>query len=637
MLSVLGGAILLLSNFTMKVDIAQPFHTPEELEALKLQLQTPIGPGEYFQPSSSCQGCHGYDTLMQANIDENGMDVNLFDRWASSMMAFAAKDPFWRAKVNHEIMVNPAHAVGLQTKCTSCHAPMGHYTALYGGDSTYTIADLATDSLGIDGVSCAGCHTIGPDAGNYFSGITAYDTTRNIYGPFPGPFTGPMQLYEGYTPVYSTHMDNSAVCSSCHTLLTETVDLNGNYTGGEFVEQATYHEYLNSSYPLSGTKCQTCHMPQLTDPIVIANGYITLSGRTPFNQHVFAGANHFMLDLIKNNKNNLGINVTDTQFDSTLAATLRLLQEQAVEFELTGDSITTDTAYYRVRIKNKAGHKFPSGYPSRRAVLQLVMTDATNDTVFQSGIFDSEFHVIGESSQFEPHYNVISQDHVPQIYEMVMGDVNGQFTSLVERAAVLLKDNRIPPEGFTTAAPMYDTVQISADAIADPDFNKVNSVQGSATDFVYFRVPVSGLTGTIKVNARLYYQAVAPRFLDEMFTLNSAPIDTFRNMYLAADKTPVLVASDSLTDVLSGISNNSGTGHMHIWPTVTTDGRVYVDGNAGSDDAVEVYDSRGKLVLVKKLQAGTRQEQLQLPETKGIYFIKVKLPHGGHTVKVLRM
>ncbi len=159
------------------------------------------------------------------------------------------------------------------------------------------------DSLGLDGVSCAGCHTIGPDAGSTFSGITAYDTTRLIYGPFPGPFVGPMQLYEGYTPVYSPHMDNSAVCSSCHTLFTQTVDLSGTYTGAEFPEQATYHEYLNSSYPLAGIQCQTCHMPQITDPIVIANGYINLQGRTPFNQHTFAGANHFMLDLIKNNKN----------------------------------------------------------------------------------------------------------------------------------------------------------------------------------------------------------------------------------------------------------------------------------------------------------------------------------------------
>ena len=77
-----------------------------------------------------------------------------------------------------------------------------------------------------------------------------------------------MQLYEGYTPTYSPHTDQSAMCASCHTLITQTVDLSGNFTGGEFVEQATYHEYLNSSFPAANIKCQTCHMPQLGDPIV---------------------------------------------------------------------------------------------------------------------------------------------------------------------------------------------------------------------------------------------------------------------------------------------------------------------------------------------------------------------------------
>src|SRR5689334_22078717 len=130
-LSMLLGAVIILSNFTIRLDAAKSFHTPEELEALK--MMTPIGPGKYFHPSTSCRGCHGFDTLYAANIDENGNDVNLFDHWESTMLAFSAKDPLWRAKVSHEITVNPAHALELQTKCTSCHPPMGHYTAIYHG------------------------------------------------------------------------------------------------------------------------------------------------------------------------------------------------------------------------------------------------------------------------------------------------------------------------------------------------------------------------------------------------------------------------------------------------------------------------------------------------------------------------
>ena len=69
---------------------------------------------------------------------------------------------------------------------------------------------------------------------------------------------------------------------------------------------------------------------------------------------------------------------------------------------------------------------------------------------------------------------------------------------------------------------MYDTVMITPDALADNNFNKINSVEGSGMDFVHFRIPVSGINGVVSVKARLFYQTVAPKFLDEMFALNSA-------------------------------------------------------------------------------------------------------------------
>jgi hypothetical protein len=126
---LLSVSVFFLSNFTIRLDHAKSYHSHEELQMFQNAMQNPIGPGDYFLTSQSCRGCHGFDSLGLANIDENGVDINLFDHWEGSMMALSAKDPFWRAKVSHEILTNPAHAVGLQTKCTSCHAPMGHYDA----------------------------------------------------------------------------------------------------------------------------------------------------------------------------------------------------------------------------------------------------------------------------------------------------------------------------------------------------------------------------------------------------------------------------------------------------------------------------------------------------------------------------
>ena len=45
--------------------------------------------------------------------------------------------------------------------------------------------------------------------------------------------------------------------------------------------------------------------------LIIANGFLGLQPRYPFNQHMFVGANSFMLTMIKNNKATLGADVED--------------------------------------------------------------------------------------------------------------------------------------------------------------------------------------------------------------------------------------------------------------------------------------------------------------------------------------
>src|SRR6188768_4420732 len=104
--------IIILAGFLTphQYEANASFHTKDEIEAFKLQLMSPICPGEYFLTSTHCKGCHGFDSAMTANIDENGVSVNLFDHWESTIMANSARDPLWRAKVSHEIQVNPGHS-----------------------------------------------------------------------------------------------------------------------------------------------------------------------------------------------------------------------------------------------------------------------------------------------------------------------------------------------------------------------------------------------------------------------------------------------------------------------------------------------------------------------------------------------
>ncbi len=629
-------ALIITASFLNphQFDANASFHTPQEIEAFKLQFMNPIGPGDYFLTAAHCKGCHGYDSAGVANVNENGESVNLFDHWQSTMMANSARDPLWRAKVSHEILVNPGHASALQDKCTSCHAPMGRYTKFFHGAGDYGLADLATDSLGNDGVACASCHTIDSTVGQTFSGIIPYDTVREIYGPFTDPFVGPMQLYEGYTPHYSAHMNQARQCSSCHTLITESADLSGNYTGGTFTEQATYHEYLNSRYPADSITCQTCHMPHEQDAIIIANGFASLSARFPFNQHVFVGGNAFMLNMIKNNKVQLGAEAEDWKFDSTISQTVAQLRLRTIDFTLQLDSSLNDTGYFSVKIENKAGHKFPSGYPARRAVLQFMMTDAAGDTVFKSGTFNPDFRVTGETPNFEPHHDVISQQNVPQIYEIVMGDVNYNFTSVLERAANLLKDDRIPPAGFTTTHYSYDTALISNDALADADFNKLNGNEGTGYDIVHYHVPLAAANGNITVHARMFYQSVPPKWTDELFTYNSAEIDSFHDMYDDADHSPLLIASDSIVNIALSVKGQDQLQSIKVFPTISRDGKVSVESERRIQQ-IALYTTAGKLVKTYN-SVSERNYSIILADEESVYLMKITTDRGQFYFKVVR-
>jgi hypothetical protein len=304
------------------------------------------------------------------------------------------------------------------------------------------------------------------------------------------------------------------------------------------------------------------------------------------------------------------------------------------------DSVANDSAYFRVKLLNKAGHKFPSGYPSRRAILQFVVKDNNNDTVFKSGIMHSDYSVASENQAFEPHHNIINQSGVSQIYEMVMGDVNSQYTSVLERAAILLKDNRLTPSGFTTNHASYDTVRISLDALSDPDFNKIGGVEGSGTDEVHFHVPIAGISSTLNATARIIYQTLPPKFVAELFSFNSAPIDTFRNMFNAADKSPIIANADSLMNLQLVTYNGAQMNKkddIKVFPTVTIDGRINISAYGSIEiKQTDVYNANGKLVVSKTGSGNSKTEYLLLPEASGVYLIRIRGSKGDFYRKVIK-
>ena len=57
----------------------------------------------------------------------------------------------------------------------------------------------------------------------------------------------PMQNALDITPGHAPQITSSALCGSCHTVITPTFDSKGEQIG-EFHEQTTYMEWLNSEF-----------------------------------------------------------------------------------------------------------------------------------------------------------------------------------------------------------------------------------------------------------------------------------------------------------------------------------------------------------------------------------------------------
>ncbi len=605
-------------------------------------LLLPIDSNILFPTAKTCGGCHGHDPLMHALVTTSGKDINIYDDWRSTMMANAAKDPFWRAKVSQEILLNPSHSKELQDKCTSCHAPAGHYQAkLHDHQEFYLLSDLYTDTLGLDGVTCQVCHAQSPKLlGDLNSGHLNFDTNyiRVAYGPYNVAFAPPMHEFVGITPIFGAHISDAGLCAGCHTLLTNSVDNEGNFTGKTFVEQATYHEWLNSRYDEQhdNITCQGCHIPQIQDEIVISANYLFLTPKSPFGKHELAGANVTMLQLMKNNREKLGINAEAQQFDSTIATTLRMLQQKSIDLTLSTGDVTGDSMDFALRLLNKAGHKFPSGYPSRRAWVEFEVKNETGETIFHSGKPAADYSLPDENPNYEPHYNTINSPDQVQIYEMVPVDVGGVFTNILERCSIAIKDNRLPPQGFNHNDPVYDTTAI-VNVGQDPDFNRYpNGNEGTGADILHFRLPNNGYTGQLSISARVWYQSLPPKWMAPLFAFSTPEIDSFRIMFDGADRSPILVAEAQLDSVFVSpvsVNNLEDKGIIQIFPSLSSNGLVNIRSIENvSIRQVQIWDTAGHLWYDKPFS----NEPLQLPPASGVYLVAVETSKGRFVEKVIR-
>ena len=500
---------------------------------------------EDFVGSGLCVMCH------EALVDSTGADVSITNHWRSTMMANAAKDPAWQAKVASETARNPALKGVIEEKCATCHTPMAVTQAETLGAPVALSADgflSPTNPLheaGMEGVSCSLCHQIQPDnlgTAKSFSGGYAIDTSteppdRVMFGPYETPFGRPMQMHTGYLPTFGEHTNSAAFCGACHNLITPYVDAAGQ-VAGEFPEQMPYTEWLNSAFG-QGVACQACHMPQAAGSVVISPMPGRLAPREPFFQHQFVGGNRFMVALLKDNAATLGVTATTSQLDATAARTTEQLGRGA---SLTLDSTARegDVLAIQLQVSPATGHKFPTSFPSRRAWLHVTVADAAGQVIFESGRPGADGSIQGNAADadpaaYEPHYDIITAADQVQIYEPIMGDTEGKVTYTLLRAAAFLKDNRLLPGGADKAK-LPPEIAVRGAAADDANF-----VGGG--DRITYRVDVSSAQGPFTVQAELLYQPLAYRFVQDMLADSGESGEAFGSFFAAADHTPDRVAA----------------------------------------------------------------------------------------------
>jgi len=534
----------LLTSCTLSKGTVAPNQPSEATTASDTGQSLPLEQGRYFNGSGNCAICH---TNM---LDESGLDVSTDKLWRATMLANAARDPYWLATVRSEINLAPELSETIQKKCATCHMPMAEFSAVAEGskplilDDGFRSDEHPLNKLANDGVSCSLCHQI--ELENFgqklsFTGGFLIDSdtekgNRIAYGPYPtdANFIAVMQGVSGFIPAQSEHLKQAGMCGTCHNLYTPYLDEN-DQIAGEFPEQMIYDEWANSDY--RDGNCQDCHMP-------LAQGGVQLSTtggpkRSPFFQHIFVGGNAYMGRVFQQNTEALQTAATPAHFEVIASHAQNQIEEQTAVLSIDEAAVEGDRFHAEISIQSKVGHKFPAGFPSRRAWLHIQIFDKDNQLIFESGAFTEDGKIIANDNdldalRYEPHYTEITASEQVQIYEAIMLDTTGAVTTTLLRGASYGKDNRILPAGF-------DLTQASADIApygitTDSDF-------APGGDSIAINVPLDNANGPYTLSVELLYQTIGYRWAENITGQETTEARLFADVYTSIPNRPLVAAS----------------------------------------------------------------------------------------------
>lgn len=316
---------------------------------------TPLSVEALMKPET-CQGCHPQH----------------YREWASSMHAYAAKDPIFLA-MNARGQEETNGELG--TFCIQCHAPVA------------VAMNLTKDGLNLDdlpeetkGVTCYFCHNIESISKDHNNPLglaannpleMAMDTVMRGGMGRPGESTNPPPRQSpvhgvAYSPLLDgSDLKSSELCGSCHDIVTPN---------GVHLER-TFHEWQHSKMGDANTRepdqlsCNNCHMRGRTGVVASSDQLKNIPVRRGgVHSHLFPG-----------------VDVALTDHPD------RDIQEMAIECELThaalGFSMAIEVNNVIVAFENPGtGHMWPSGATQdRRGFLRVTAYDADGTVIGESG------------------------------------------------------------------------------------------------------------------------------------------------------------------------------------------------------------------------------------------------------------
>jgi hypothetical protein len=280
-----------------------------------------------------------------------------------------------------------------------------------------------------------------------------------------------------------------------------------------------------------------------------------LPTRPDLAQHAFLGGNYWVPQILP-----MFWNYDQRELDALVAGRNRTIDFLRSSAKLNIVQLPKAGSPIVFRVYNRTGHKFPSGDPeSRRAWLHVEFLDNQGRVIGESGRYDFDTATLIEDPQAKVYGVKLAQGNTPT-FHMIL-------------ANTVLKDNRIPPQGFRRRAfQQFNIAPVGA-----------NYRDGQFWDDTAYTLP----PGTAKVRATLYFQVMTREYVEFLRDANTTDNwgQQLYQAWLASDKAPPIAIATAVYPP----DKNAPTRPTNLQGHSPSSYRAVLNWNASRDDDKVVH------------------------------------------------